>query len=231
MYVAPHLRPIALLANVAAAAVLVAACGSSSSGSAHSTNSPAPAATSSTTTRAPSGGLNFTALGSLTNYEAEMTTGAQTYKVVVSSPTNWSQNLNNLAMIHVNGSVYSGLESSAGIPWTVKKDPANAYATSPYPGAVGQFTNMRKVTDVAITKGGACTVAGVAGHQWKIASPQTSAAAVTDVACVADSSGALLSLNSQLHGAVPGGGAGYSFAITRIGGVAPLSAPSKVSAG
>ncbi len=209
--------------------LLLAACGSSAGSSPTTTGAaPGTAPTTGPTAQTSGGGLDFAKLGSLTNYVGTMTDNGVSFKYVVHSPTNWEELLGKVAEVHVGGYVYTQIGSF----WSKIPDGPNVYKDSAYPGAVAQFTDFRKVAGSTLTKGAACSVAGISGHYWTLASPHTATLSESETICLADSSGALLSFGSGASGsAVPANGFAYTFTISQVGGVAAFSAPAAAQAG
>ncbi len=216
---------------------MLAACGTSAVSAQTGAAAPRGPARAGATTGPAAGatkaGLDLAELGSLTDYAGTMTDNGATISVEVHSATDWSESTGGTPMLHIGGVVYVKTVSPTGQPaWAHTPDPASAYQQSPYPGAVGQFSGFTKVADATVTKGAACAAAGVPGHTWTIASPHTSVLSERESACVADASGALLSLTTGANGtAVPASGFAYSFTITQVGGVPAIAVPSPLLAG
>lgn len=228
-------RAVATIACAGAATVGLAACGSSAatSGTRTGSSTQSDGSTATTSGRTTTSGLDLAALGSLTDYAGRMTDNGATISVEVHSPTDWSESTGGFPILHVDGTTYVRTVGPSGRPgWVHSPDTASSYRQSPYPGVATQFADFTKVADATITKGAPCAVAGVAGHTWTIASPHTAVLSEQESACVADGSGALLSLTTGASGsAVPANGFAYSFTVTEVGGVPALAVPSPLLAG
>jgi hypothetical protein len=228
-------RTFRLIGPVALAAVALAACGSSTAVSATSSTG---SSTGSTGTSAPSGsgptgtvsGLDLSKLGSLTNYAGTMTDNGTSISVSVHSPTDWQETLGSSPALHIDGFSYGkSINAQGQLVWYKNADNSQAYQSSPYPGAAAQFADLTKVGGATIVRGAACSVAGISGHTWTIKSPNDVAASSAASACVADQSGALLSLGSGVSGsAVPTGGLSFTYTMTSVGGVPVIPLPSPV---
>lgn len=227
-------RTFRLIGPVAVAAAALAACGSSTAVSAtSSTGSTGSTATSASSGSGPTGtvsGLDLSKLGSLTNYAGTMTDSGTSISVSVHSPTDWQETLGSSPALHIDGFSYGKSINAQGQPvWYKSADDSQAYQSSPYPGAAAQFAGLTKVAGATIVRGAACSVAGISGHTWTIKSPNDVAASSAASACVADQSGALLSLGSGISGsAVPTGGLSFTYTMTSVGGVAVIPVPSPV---
>lgn len=225
-------------ATITAGAVALAACGSSTPAAVTSTSAGSGGTTGSggTAATAPSGGssgLDVAKLGTLTNYTGTMTDNGASIAVTVHSPTNWQESLGTIPTFHIDGASYVKSINAQGQPvWYKNADPPTAYQQSPYPGAVQQFVGFTKVAGATIVRGASCTVAGTGGHLWTITSPRNPVLREGESACVADQSGALLSLNTTGGGsAAPASGLSYSFTMTTVGSVPPFAVPAPVAAG
>lgn len=220
------------------ATVGLAACGSSGAAAGPSTSAShtTTAGSGSTGTTTGSGGspsgLDLAKLGSLTDYSATMTDNGTTLSYTVHSPTDWELSVGT-PIVYVGGFSYTKSVNAQGQPvWYKSADSPGGYQQTAYPGAVAQFTGFTKVAGATIVKGAACTAAGVAGHTWSIKSPSNSTVTEQESACVADQSGALLTLTTGASGsAVPSNGFAYSMTVTSIGNVATIPVPSPVQAG
>jgi len=231
-------RGLVMLGLVPMAAAVLSACGSSTAASTTTTAAPAgsSAAAAPTGSSAPGGtvsGLDLSKLGSLTNYTGTMTDNGTSISVSVNSPTNWQETLGNIPTLHIDGFSYGKSINAQGQPvWYKNADSPDEYQQSPYPGAVAQFSGFTKVGGASIVRGAACTVAGVTGHTWTIKSPTTGTLTEGESACVADQSGALLSLGTSASGsAVPSNGFAYTYTMDTVGGVPVTPVPSPVQAG
>jgi hypothetical protein len=231
-------RGLAMLGMVTMGAAVLSACGSSTRASTTSTT----ATGGSSTTAAPTGssvpsgtvsGLDLSKLGSLTNYTGTMTDNGESISVSVNSPTNWQETLGNIPTLHIDGFSYGkSINAQGQSVWYKNADSPDEYQQSPYPGAVAQFSGFTKVGGASIVRGAACTVAGVTGHTWTIKSPTTGTLTERESACVADQSGALLSLSTSASGsAVPSNGFAYTYTMDTVGGVPATPVPSPVQGG
>ena len=206
----------------------LAACGAAgpaTTGASTAPRTPTPAAS------AGAGGaatLDLAKLGSLTNFAYTQTINGVTFSGQVHSSTDWEATAP-FVVRHVDGSSYAKL----GHTWYQGHDAPQAYAQSPYPGAVAQFAGFTRVYGATTRRGGACTAAGIPGHTWTIASPSNAAAILTELAsaCVADASGALLTLSvGASSSAIPGAthSLSDSLVITAVGSVAWIPVPTPV---
>ena len=222
------------------ATVGLVACGSSgatagpSSTSASHTTAAGSGSTGTTTgSGGPPSGLDLAKLGSLTDYSATMTDNGTTLSYSAHSPTDWEFGTGSTPILHVDGFSYTKSVNAQGQPvWYKTADNPGAYQHTAYPGAVAQFIGFTKATGVTVVRGAPCSAAGVAGHAWSVRSPSNSTLTEQETACVADQSGALLSLGTGASGsAVPSSGFSYSVTVTSIGNVATIPVPSPVQAG
>lgn len=224
-------------AAIGAAAVGLMACGSSGPATSPVTKAAGAATTSASAgaaTNGASSGLDLSKLGSFTSYTGTMTDNGEVISVRVHSPADWQETLGKTPpSLYIDGSAYGRSLNAQGQPvWYRNTAPPQVYEQSPYPGAAQQFAGMTKVYGVTVVRGAPCTVAGVSGHTWTIKSRSSGMLAEGESACVADQSGALLSLNTSASGSdVPASGLSYSYTMTSVGGVPSIPVPSPVQAG
>ncbi len=211
-------------------AVILGACGSTSKSSSSLEVS------SSTTTSNSSlaqvyDGLNLVKLGSLTNYVAVQTDNGQnigTYKV--HSPTDWEM-VNggaNPLYVNINGFEYTYVPNFSGSQVTYswqKSGSAQPYDESPYPSYVKGLIGLTKVSGVKLVRESVCTEAGLSGHIWKTVPSIAGAVAPNISACIADSSGVLLSYDQGTSSSIYGNVASFTqtFTITSIATVPTIS--------
>ncbi|MHB8264235.1 MAG: hypothetical protein ACYDGY_10935 [Acidimicrobiales bacterium] len=93
-----------------------------------------------------------------------------------------------------------------------------------------QLAGYTHVTGIKITKGGSCTVASVSGTTYNVQSPNAATLNELATACVANTSGALLSYSSGVKGGSAANAAGISgisstFRVDSIGDVGQIDAP------
>lgn len=184
--------------------------------------------------RAAAAPLDFARLGSLDNYSGTMTNHGLQISVDVHSPTDWSETLGHGSpIIYVDNYSYGkSVDARGKFVWYKNRAPRDVYQQSPYPGAVAGFRDFDKVAGRTITRGKPCTVAGIPGRLWTIASPRTHYLSESDTACIANGSGALLEFYSGAAGSVvPKQGWSYSFIVTSVGRTASIPVPSPVVTG
>jgi hypothetical protein len=223
--------------------LVMAACSSSST----KTTSSSPNQNSSATTSQASGtssvgsyaGLNLSKLGSLTNYTAQITENGKSLVILkVHSPSDWEQssagstsaNSNSSTSININGSQYLYTPTVSGTQVTYswqKSGPADSYAQSGYPGMVQGFIGLTKVSGVKLVKTSSCTQAGLTGHIWVTKPAVTGAVAPNISACIADSSGVLLTYDQGVSSSIYGQAASNTttFSITGINNVPLITVP------
>ncbi len=235
------LRRLAVGASALAAGMVFVSCGSSGSSKTVAAGQTNPAGTSSSTTSTDStsatsgGGLSLARLGSLTNYSFVSTAGndGHTFTITgkVHGPNDWEIHSTSpdVTNYDVNGSGY-GVALGQVIPGP----PQKLAGETTYAKALIDYTH---VAGIRITTGGVCDVAGVQGTTYLVRSPAADSSLLveTATACVAKSTGALLSYSSG----VPGGsaanaahitGATTSFKVTAVGGIGPITAPQAAPA-
>lgn len=159
-----------------------------------------------------------------------MTDNGVSISARVHSPTDWEMALGRLPTFHIGGYSYGkGVNAQGSVVWYKSTDSPQAYQHSPYPGAAAQFAGFANVGGATIVRSAPCSVAGIAGHIWTIGSPARSTLSEGESACVADRSGALLSLTTSARGsAFPKRGLSYSFRMTSVGAIAVIPVPSPV---
>ncbi len=170
----------------------------------------------------PDGGRN---LGSLTNYSyTNEINGIVAFQGEVHSPTDW-EITSPATILYVGTSSYTKL----GNTWYPAKANADAYAQASYEGTVETFLGMSKVYGASIQKAGSCSQAGQSGHIYVFQSHSGTAIHALASACIADSSGVLLSYSLGVSSPdLSGGGHSIadSFAINSIGNISEITPPS-----
>ncbi len=143
-------------------------------------------------------GIDLAKLGSLTDYSATMTDNGTTLSNSAHSPTDWELGTGSAPILHVDGFTYTKTVNPRGSRSGARPPTARAITSTPRtPGAVAQFIGFTKAAGVTVVRGAPCSAAGVAGHMWSIKSPSNSTLTEQESACVADQSGALLSLGPE----------------------------------
>jgi hypothetical protein len=222
---------IILALSASALGIALTACGSASSAATSSTSTEV---TSTAVAKAGSdsfAGLNLTKLGSLTDYSAELVNNkvlTLTYRV--HSPSDWESFMGSPQPLAINigTSKYARVPSVSGstlsYSWQ-KIGAADPYLSSPYPSEVKGFIGLTHVTGATLEKEGSCVVAGISGHQFKLVAKGGSIFSLKTAACVADSSGALLSFDEGSSGTEGPTGYTSAFAITGVNNVGVITVP------
>ena len=208
----------------------LAACGSSSSVS--SSPSSAGVSTTSTTARSTTlAGLDLSKLGSLTNYSAKLVNNnILTLSYRVHSPSDWGSFAGGPEPLSINigASSYERMPSISGgaVSYSWKKvGPADPYQSTPYPSEVKGFIGLTHVSGATLVKKGSCVVDGISGHQFQFVAKGGSIFTLKAQACVADSSGVLLSFDEGSSGTEGPVGYTSAFAITGVNNVGVITVP------
>ncbi|NNN14998.1 MAG: hypothetical protein HKL82_03965 [Acidimicrobiaceae bacterium] len=216
------------------APLLLAACGgvsnSSTATSSVSTNSsltPTTAAITSSTGGA-SGYFNLAQLESLANYSFISKVGAGAAIVSFSgrihSSTNFVISFGDTKTYFVGGQAYEVLGSLS--PQKLTLNPGYFQSQGEI-AAAETFDGLTRAYGIKVTKGGGCSVAGIAGTIYKESTPSNGGlVTIAQQGCVANKGGALLSFEEGAGGsAVPGGGHSYTFQVTGVNNVGALALP------
>lgn len=232
------LRRVATGALVLTAGAVAAACGSSAGSPATTTAGSTATASGTSSVGSPgTAGLSLSRLGSLTNYSFTTTAGNAGYTFTVTGevhdPTDWETHSTSPAVTSydVGGRGYAvAIGQVMSVKFKTPDGLTHLNGETTYAQALIGYTH---VTGIRIATGGPCSVAGLQGTSYQVKSPSadTPLLVETATACVANSTGALLSYSSG----VPGGsaasaahitGATTSFTVNTIGGIGPIAAPS-----
>lgn len=186
-------------------------------------------------------GLTLDRLSSLTNYTYTTVSGNGGYTFTVTgqvhSPTNWqaTSSAPRVTTYDVGGRGYAVALGQVS-PVTFRSPQGFSHLAGEY-SAAESLVGYTHVAGISITTGGACSAAGASGTTYHVKSPSADASILveTATACVANSTGALLSYTSGVPGgsgaaAIHLAGANITFTVEAIGGVSPISAPSPSNA-
>ncbi len=230
---AKRVRPDRFLVSLVVP-LLLAACGGGSSSSTAtssvSTNSSSTTSASANTSSAggTAGYFNLGQLESLTNYSFISKVGAGTAIISFSgrihSPTNFVISFSDTKTYFVGGQAYEVLGSLS--PQKLTLNPGYFQSQGERAAAV-TMDGLTRSYGVKVTKGGGCSVAGIAGTIYKESTPSTGGlVTIAQQGCVANQGGALLSFNEGAGGsAVPGGGHTYTFQVTGVNNVGVIALP------
>lgn len=142
-------------------------------------------------------GLDLSKLGSLEDYAAALTLdGRPSIAYRVHSPVDW-ETLTGSTVVSIDqgGSQYERVPHISGSTLVYRwqrTGPAASYAAVGYASYARGFAALTKVAGSRLVRGRTCRQAGLAGRLWSFAASAPGAVYPHVSACVADSSGALL---------------------------------------
>lgn len=143
----------------------------------------------------------------------------------IHSNTNYEITLGTTHTFFIGGQAYEVLGSLAPQKVTLNQ---NYFQQQGILAAASAFVDLTKASGVTVKANGNCTVAGEAGESYTETTPSTQGIVnITQVGCVADSNGALLSFVQGTSGtASPGGTAQrFNFEVTGVGNVPLIQLP------
>ena len=197
----------------------VAGCGthSAAAGSAHSPTAQHTSTPSRSTTSFFPNPNSLQSLSGLTNYAA--TYSGMTFRFA--SLSNYTQTLNGLTQVNVNGRIYTNL-GSLGWASVVQNNPINPLAQ-----VSQQLLGLLHVTGEKVHQAGGCVVAHQAGTLYRIG---FSGAGLQQnwQACIDTQHGWLLSLGQHTTDGTTQ--LSSEFEITQVGGIAPFPVPKNTPA-
>jgi hypothetical protein len=197
------------------------------------------AAVSSTSSPSSGGGFTLATLAGLRNYTFTYSaTGGIDLTGRVHDPTDWETSDSvgaapAVTTYDVGGQGYSTVAGFASVQHVSLSTPEGYTTLNGEHTWAEAFIGFTHVTGIRVTAAGSCDVAGQSGTTYDFATPSADAGtfSIADQACVARSSGALLSFAEGVTGGSAASTAGLSgrsedFAVTSVGGVGPIAAPS-----
>ncbi len=218
---------------------LLSACGTNAAGSSNaaSTNSnQTTASTAPSTTTTQSAAIDSSSpifskarLTSLTNYSFTLTIGngstSSTVTGKINSSTNYEIAVGPIQTYHVDGHSYEVVGNQTPQRVTLG---LNFYNLQGVSSAANTFIQLASVGGVTVRSNGQCNVAGTAGTSYvESTSSNQSNSNQSPVACIANGSGALLSLTQGTPSTAASSTSGqyYSFEVTGIGNVPQIQLP------
>ncbi len=213
--------------------------GSAAVSSASSRGSGTASSASPASSPGPGGGFTLARLAGLQNYTFTYSaTGGIHLTGQVHDPTDWEISTAvgaapSVTTYDVGGQGYSTVAGAASVQRVPLSNPEGYTTLNGERAWAEAFIGFTHVSGMRVTAAGSCDVAGQPGTAYDFATPSADAGtfSIADQACVARSSGALLSFAEGVTGGSAASAAGLSgrsevFTVTSVGGVGRIAVPS-----